>query len=99
MRIICTSIHFIIIIYYLSIDALFVVGIYTSLICLNLTVKTLRGANIYHCNKKPRATGFEYFIWFMNSSYILYKRNVSQKQRSLNPCKCIITSVAPLYTK
>lgn len=87
-------------IYYLSIDALFVVGIYTSLICLNLTVKTLSSANIYiSLQQKPRATGFEYFIWLMNSSYILYKRNVSQKQRSLNSCKCIITSVAPLYTK
>lgn len=81
MRIICTSIHFIIIIYYLSIDALFVVGIYTSLICLNLTVKTLRGANIYHCNKKPRATGFEYFIWFMNSSYIYCTKEMLVKNK------------------
>lgn len=32
-------------------DVLFVVGIYTSLICLNFTVKTLSSADIYHCNK------------------------------------------------
>lgn len=58
MRIICTSIHFIIIIYYLSIDALFVVGIYTSLICLNLTVKTLSSANIYIIATKTKSYWF-----------------------------------------
>lgn len=68
---------FYIIIYYIFIGVFFVVGIYIFFICLNLIVKILRGVNIYYCNKKLRVIGFEYFIWFMNSSYILYKRNVS----------------------
>lgn len=44
--------------YYLSIDALFVVGIYTSLICLNLTVKTLSSANIYIIATKTKSYWF-----------------------------------------